>query len=347
VRRRAWAAARLVGGVLILAVVVSRVGLDPFLDGLRGLGPSTLLAALAIGALTTLCSAWRWRVVAAALGVGLPLPRATAAYYRSQFLNSALPGGVVGDVHRGLRHGIDVGDLGRGLRAVFWERVAGQVVQVAIALAVLLTFPSPVHTVMPGVATAGAAAALILLLTGRGVVRHGPVRLARALRTAATEARGVLLHPPAVRAVLVASFLVVGGHLGMFLLASRATGVHGTPQQLIPLALVVLLAAAIPLNVGGWGPREGAAAWVFAATGWGAGAGAAVATAFGALTLVSVLPGALVLLAGRRQPRPRPIRPAGVGPEAMADVVHSGIACPTPRTSTGSTRSAPTATQSS
>jgi hypothetical protein len=39
---------------------------------------------------------------------------------------------------------------------------------------------------------------------------------------------------------------------------------------------------------------------VFAAGGWGAGAGAAVATAFGALTLAAVLPGAAVLLAGRR-----------------------------------------------
>ena len=58
-RRRAWTAARLLGGVLILAVVVWRVGLGPFLDGVRGLDPSMLLAALAIGALTTLCSAWR------------------------------------------------------------------------------------------------------------------------------------------------------------------------------------------------------------------------------------------------------------------------------------------------
>jgi glycosyltransferase 2 family protein len=324
VRRRAWAEARLLGGVLILAVVIWRLGLGPFLDGLRGLGPGTLLAAIAIGALTTVCSAWRWRVVAAALGHGLPLPSATAAYYRSQFLNCALPGGVVGDVHRGLQHGIDVGDLGRGLRAVVWERVAGQVVLAAIALAVLLTLPSPVHAAMPAVVTAGAVTAGFLLLTGRGVVRHGPARLAGAVRTAGVEARSVLLQPAAVRPVLVTSLLVVGGHLGMFLLACRAAGVHGTPKQLLPLALVVLLAAAVPLNVGGWGPREGAAAWVFAATEWGAGAGAAVATAFGVLTLVAVLPGAVVLLAGRRHPRPGAIRPAGTRREPMADVVHSG-----------------------
>jgi glycosyltransferase 2 family protein len=322
VRRRAWGAARLLGGVLILAVVVWRVGPGPFLDGLRGLGPGTLVAALAIGALTTVLSAWRWRVVAAALGVGLPLPAATAAYYRSQFLNSALPGGVLGDVHRGLRHGIDVGDLGRGLRAVFWERVAGQGVQAAVALTVLLTLPSPVRAAMPVVVAAGLAAVAVLWLTGRGVVRHGPVRLAAAFRAAAVEGRGVLLRPPAVRPVLLTSLLVVGGHVGMFLLAARAAGVDGEPHHLLPLALVVLLAAGIPLNVGGWGPREGAAAWIFSATAWGAGAGAAVATAFGVLTLVAVLPGALVLLVGRQQDRAVPSTAPPPGP--TADVVHIG-----------------------
>jgi glycosyltransferase 2 family protein len=314
VRRRAWGQARLLGGVLILAVVVWRVGPGPFLDGLRGLSPSTLLTGLAIGALTTVCSAWRWRVVAQGLGVALPLPEATAAYYRSQLLNSALPGGVVGDVHRGLRHGIDAGDVGRGLRAVLWERVAGQVVQAAVAVVVLLALPSPVRGAMPVVVAVVAVAVGILLLTGRGVVGQGPVRRAGTVRTAGIEARRVLLRPNAVRPVLVSSLLVVAGYLGMFLLACRAAGVQGSPQELIPLALVVLTAAAIPLNVAGWGPREGAAAWVFAATDWGAGAGVSVVAAFGVLTFVAVLPGAVVLLAGRRHPRPAAIRSAGVGP---------------------------------
>jgi uncharacterized membrane protein YbhN (UPF0104 family) len=319
-RRRAWARARLLGGALILAVLVWRLGAGPFVDGLRGLDPGTLLTAVAIGAGTTVCSAWRWRVIAAALGVGLPLPGATAAYYRSQFLNSTLPGGVLGDVHRGLRHGMDAGDLGRGLRAVVWERVAGQVVQAAVAIAVLLALPSPVPAAVPAV---GAVAVCLLLVTGRGVVRRSPSRPGGALRTAAAEARGVLLQPATLRPVLLASLLVVGGHLGMFLLAARAAGVPGPPLQLLPLGLVVLLAAAIPLNVGGWGPREGVAAWVFAATQWGAAAGASVATAFGVLTLVSVLPGAVVLLAARRQPRPRRPRPAVPRRGAAAHCLHS------------------------
>ena len=41
----------------------------------------------------------------AALGIRLPLGAAVADYYRALFLNAALPGGVLGDVHRAVRHG--------------------------------------------------------------------------------------------------------------------------------------------------------------------------------------------------------------------------------------------------
>jgi hypothetical protein len=56
-------------------------------------------------------------------------------------------------------------------------------------------------------------------------------------------------------------------------------------------------------NIGGWGPREGATAWVFAAAGLGAGRGAATAVTYGVLVLAASLPGALVLVAERRAGR--------------------------------------------
>src|SRR6185312_15180836 len=113
---------------------------------------AALAAATGIGLMTTLCCAWRWRIVAGGLGVELSLPAAVAAYYRSLFLNVTLPGGVVGDVHRGVSHGRDVSDVGRALRAVAWERFAGQVVQGILTVIVLLALPSPVHSSMPWVA---------------------------------------------------------------------------------------------------------------------------------------------------------------------------------------------------
>ena len=149
--RSAWWWARVAATAATLAVLVWRLGTGPFLDGLRTVDAGALAAAAGLAVLTTVCCAWRWRIVAGGLGVDLPLGSAVASYYRSLFLNVTLPGGVVGDVHRGINH---------GLRAVAWERSAGQFVQIVLTVAVLIVAPSPVRSAMPLVLLVLLAAAL-------------------------------------------------------------------------------------------------------------------------------------------------------------------------------------------
>lgn len=300
--RSAWAWARPVGGAGILGVLVWRLGTGPFLDGLRGVTAGSLLAALALTGLATVCSAWRWQVVARGLGVGLGLREAVAAYYSSQFLNSALPGGVLGDVHRGVQHGRDAGDVGRGLRAVAWERAAGQGVQVALLVVVLCTLASPVRPamgrVLAGVAV-GAVVVALALVVARTRFRGGTSGAARVLRAARDDVRAGLLHRRAWPVVAGTSVVVAAAHTGTFLVAAWSTGVQASPARLWPLAMLVLFAMVLPVGIGGWGPREGVAAWVFAAAGLGAAQGVAAATAYGVLGLLATLPGAVVLVAGR------------------------------------------------
>jgi uncharacterized membrane protein YbhN (UPF0104 family) len=282
---RWWTAARVTGGALVLGVLAWQVGTEPFVAGLRAVGPGSIAVALAVVAGTTACSAQRWRLVARGLGVVLTPRQAMAAYYRGQFLNSVLPGGVLGDVHRGLTH--------RTVRSVVWERVLGQAVAVALALLVaLVAWPaasSPSTTVLAAVAVAGivALAVLVVVLANRGV-----------------------LEPEAVPPVLALSALAAAGHAVVFVVATRAVGVDATAATLLPIALVVLVVAAVPLNVAGWGPREGAAAWAFALAGFGAATGATVAVAYGVLSLAATLPGAVLLLV-----RQRPTAPA----ESLSD----------------------------
>ncbi|MGW0414190.1 lysylphosphatidylglycerol synthase transmembrane domain-containing protein, partial [Streptomyces collinus] len=133
-------------GVVILGVLLWRLGTGVLLDGLRRIDATTLLAATGIGVATTVCSAWRWQLVARGLGIRLPLGAAVADYYRALFLNAALPGGVLGDVHRAVRHGQSAGDVRRGVKAVVLERVAGQIALAVFGAAVLLTLPSPVRS---------------------------------------------------------------------------------------------------------------------------------------------------------------------------------------------------------
>lgn len=303
--RSAWPWVRLLGGLGILAALVWSVGAGPFLAGLRLIDLPALAAALGIGALTTVCCAWRWSLVAAGLGVRLPLATAVAHCYRAIFLNSTLPGGVLGDVHRAVRHGRDAGDVGRGVRAVVWERTAGQAVQLGIALAVLAVLPSPVRPYLPALAAALVAAGLGLALLVRVAPRSGASRWARAVRTAGSDIRAGLLARRAWLGVLVASVVVVAGHLATFLVAARTAGADAPLSRLLPLTLLALLAMGLPANVAGFGPREGVAAWAFAAAGLTAGQGVAAGTVYGALVLVASLPGAAMLLAGR-SPAARP-----------------------------------------
>ncbi|NJC12493.1 uncharacterized membrane protein YbhN (UPF0104 family) [Micromonospora profundi] len=294
-----WAWARVVGGVGLLAVLLWQVGGGPFLAGVRLIDAPALTAALLIGVLTTVCAAWRWSLVAGGLGVRLPLATAVAHCYRAVFLNATLPGGVLGDVHRAVRHGRDAGDVSRGIRAVVWERAAGQVVLVGVALVVLAAFPSPVRQYLPVAAAVLLTAGLAAVLLARVLPRTGGSRWARGLRTAVADVRSGLLSRRTWLGVLVASAVMVAGHLATFLVAARTAGSDASLSRLLPLTLLALLAMGLPLNVAGFGPREGVAAWVFGAAGLSAAEGVATATVYGALVLVASLPGAAVLLARR------------------------------------------------
>jgi len=305
--RRAWAWARVLAGAAVLAVLLSRLGTGAFLAGLRRIDGPGLLAALALGLVTTVCSAWRWCLVARGLRLPLPLGRAVADYYRALFLNAALPGGVLGDVHRAVRHGQQSGDVGRGVRAVVLERAAGQVTLVAAGVAVLFAGPSPVPAAVRRLAAvrggSPAFAALVLVaLCGLALVAAtrlrrgaGPPRR-RALRGALAEARRALLGRRNGPGVLLFSTAVLAGHVGTFLLAARIAGTRAPAAELVPPALLALLAMALPLNVGGWGPREGVTAWAFGTAGLGAAQGVTVAVVYGVLVFAASLPGAGVLL---------------------------------------------------
>jgi uncharacterized membrane protein YbhN (UPF0104 family) len=283
------------GPALVLVVLVWRLGTGPFLDGVRRVDGRTLAEAAGIAVLTTLCCAWRWKIVARGLGVELSLPDAVAAYYRSQFLNVTLPGGIVGDVHRGVSHGRDARDVGRGLRAVAWERSAGQFVQLVLTVVVLLALPSPVRSSIPLVATGAIVAVFALVLVARGRPGGGRSVWARVRSAATRDLRDALLARRAWPWITLASAVVVVGHTITFMIAARSAGTTAPASEMLPIALLVMMGMVLP-SVGGWGPREGVTAWAFGAAGLGAQRGVTTAVVYGVMVFVACLPGAVVLV---------------------------------------------------
>jgi uncharacterized membrane protein YbhN (UPF0104 family) len=298
-RRLGMPLLRLAAAVTVLWFLWRHVGAAPFKDGLRAVTWPAVVAALTLTALTTVCSAWRWRVAAQALGIGIGLPAAVRAYYRSLFLNSVVIGGFVGDVHRAVRHGRRSGDVALGLRAVAWERLCGQVIQAVVTAVVLLTQPSPVRPALPYVLAGIAGVAGVVgcvALVARHSDRRGRSRLTRATWAVADDLRHGMLAPRVWPQLMLASVLVVAGHTAVFVIAARVAGSTAPLGELLALLMVVQAAMVIPLSVGGWGLREGVAAWAFAAAGFGAATGVTIATLYAVLMLAAVSPGGGLLL---------------------------------------------------
>ena len=265
---------------------------------------------MALTFVATLAASWRWSILAAHAGRSIRYPEAVASYYRSQLVNSVMPGGIVGDLERGVRHG--GGSTGRGVdrgparqalggvRVVVVERLAGQAVQLVMTVLAVVLLPSPV-----GPATAGVVGSIAVVLVGAalaiggiGLARRRAVPAAFDVPRVAQVAR-VARVSRAVR-VVAASVVVVACHAATLIIVVRASGADVPMSRLLPLVLLVLTASAVPVNVGGWGPREGAAAWLFGAAGLGAELGLTVAVTYGIASLLATLPGVLTL--ARRSP---------------------------------------------
>jgi uncharacterized membrane protein YbhN (UPF0104 family) len=172
------------------------------------------------------------------------------------------------------------------------ERTTGQAVVVLTCVALLAAAPSLLGSGLLAVAVVAGAGALVV--AGLAAVP----RLRGWLFAVLGDLRALLV-PGVAPGIVLLSVAGLAGHLALFTVAARATGVETGLVELLPLLVVSLLAMVVPLGIGGWGPREATAVLAFGAAGHGAEQGLAVAVAFGVLSLVSCLPGALVLRAPR------------------------------------------------
>ena len=324
--RPPWSFLGATAGAAILAVVLVQTGIDPVLAGLRSLDALTLGLGTALAVPSTVACAWRWHIVSRELGVRVDLGPAVASCYRAQFLNTTLPGGVLGDVHRGVRHGRDAGDTARGMRAVAWERLAGQVVQAVIVVVVLLLVPSPVRSAMPAVLGVLIVISLaVVLMVWHVPSPEPPSLMGRMLQAVRDDVWRLVRVGHAWPGVVLASTVALGFYFATYLLAAHAVGVTASALTLLPVVMLVFLAAGLPLNLAGWGPREGMAAWGFAAAGLGADQGMATAVAFAAIVLVANLPGAVVLVVdAARRHRAAPVPASPEEPELVEGGVPHG-----------------------
>ena len=290
--RRTATVLRITISLGLLGLLLTQVDAGAVAARLAALDVRWLLPVLALTVLQVIASAWRWRFTAARLGLALPLGTAIREYYLATFANQVLPGGVLGDVGRAGRHALASGEPGPAARAVVLERASGQV---AIALiAVIGIALADIAWPAGGTAIALSAVALIAALAAlavRRIQRYPDGWLAIAWR----DTRRALLTRDAWPTQLAMSLAIAASYVGVYALAGIALDTPA-PATWLPLIPIVLFSMLVPISVAGWGVRESVAAATWAAAGLGPADGTALAIAYGAIVLISSLPGLVFAL---------------------------------------------------
>lgn len=277
---RLWLA-KLAGSALLLGALIWWVDLEAVLNRLKAADAGWLILSLSALLLTTASMARRWQMTARICGIELSYGTALREYYVAQFLNSVLPGGVIGDVGRAVRLR-DRAGLARAGQSVLAERLTGQFAMFGIlAIGLLIAGRDLELTVRPGwgmlfLIGGGCAAALMAWIAMRAHASREFLRVqAKVIRNPA-----IVAH-----AVVGAGLLIVSLYA-----ATRATGSILPPEAWLTVLPLIFCAMLVPLSVAGWGWREGAAAALFPLVGLSSNAGVAAGICYGAVMLISTLP---------------------------------------------------------
>lgn len=289
-------AAKIIATLAVLGLALYWSGPGDVLARLQGARPEWLLLCLMGLTAATFSMARRWQLTARHLGLEMGFADGVREYYLAQFINTVLPGGVIGDAGRAIR-AKDRADLKRAAQSVIAERVMGQLAMVLImAVGFGLALSLPGGFAWPAATPVIVAAAWVL---GLGAL----IIMARvtALR-ARFQFISQLLRDRAIggHAILASALLILSLYA-----AARATGTVIPLEGLVTVLPIVFVAMVIPLTIGGWGWREGAAAALFPVFGASPSAGVAMGVGYGAMMFLAALPALFMILSGSVTLRPQ------------------------------------------
>jgi uncharacterized membrane protein YbhN (UPF0104 family) len=271
-RRRYLRGGRIAVTVAAVAYLASRVEPRDVLNAFQRISLGAAVTAVTVVLFALVCGMVRWRLLLRADGaIDIPSwPRIGHLYAVGHFYNVYAPGGVGGDVIRGVASRKAFGDLDwasatSGVAVVFVERVIGVSALLVLATGAYLIHPIPGIEnlgLWAGLGLAGAGAALIGIAIAPRLAPLLPEKFGKPLRALP---RLYSLWP-----FLIAIFLsliihaanIVAGHVIMHSLEPSVT----LAESAVVMPLIGA-SAFFPFTVGGVGVREAAFAALYGTVG--------------------------------------------------------------------------------
>jgi glycosyltransferase 2 family protein len=241
-----------------LTYILSKIPLGEVWASMRLVRPSAVAMAVAVIFLSTALATYRWRLLFRACGIDArpPFLELFRVYWICLFYNTYLPGGVGGEVVRGLATRRAVGERGlpAALAIVLLERTLGFTGMVILVAVTFTLFPLqgiPDVMLWSTLGLGAALASVVGIVSGPRLARYLPKPLGRI-----AAALPSISSPPLFAVALLISVVtqfsgVVAGHL----VISSISAVPSFTDSMVILPLVNALQY-FPLTVGGTGVRE-------------------------------------------------------------------------------------------
>jgi uncharacterized membrane protein YbhN (UPF0104 family) len=294
----------------LLAIVAASIDWSSVSEALEDAGWGWLALATLLAFLSSIAAALRWNVLLHAAGLRTGAYEAIRAYVIGAFSNNFLPTAYGGDAVRGFLVGRSGRPLVRALTSVVADRVSALACLLALAwIAAALKGGEVPGDVLALLAAATAlallaAAAVLVAIRREGLGRFLPA----AVRPWAGEAASVLRAYDRDRSlqleVLLLGFIYQAMIISAFWLIAVSLDLGLDPAELTLVVPPILLVAALPISIAGFGVREGGFVVLLGEF----GVSAADATLLSLLSVVALAiasaPGGIAIALRRDVPQP-------------------------------------------
>jgi glycosyltransferase 2 family protein len=289
---------KLVLGILLLGTLLWQSNLTRVSELLlRADGHKMALSVLALS-MGVIINAHRWRLITRIIGHPISLRDSIIGYFESMLFNQILPTGIGGDASRVLRA------VNSGLRytwAIISVLIDRSIGLWMVAFCVVMGFLFSGSSIIGASSFIVAASTSSLILAGSIVAAIGGA-LIRATSVPGWATAIVTLMNSFCKCVTSSAVAMLFFDLVLstflttmsFRLCAQAVAVPIGWWEALMIMQSMTLASVLPVSIGGWGVREGAAVLLFAPLGVGPAQALAISILFGlAMTVLGVI-GAVV-----------------------------------------------------
>lgn len=283
---------------LLIAAVFRSIDLDSFAERFSGQSRGWLVAAALLTIAQMLLAALRWGQIIKGLGAKVPIEAVMRVTYIGTFCNSWLLGNISGDVARAVL--APDGGVGRAriIYSVLFDRITTLAGLGLVILPIVVLNLGPLSRSMPVFASLAVATLPFIALTIFGLVASAfggrVTEVVPRIRELGLTWRLLCQQPGRLGMALVIAAASQATIPAVAYSLARAQYLDVSFLDFLILIPPVVLLAALPISIGGWGVRENAMIIAMASIGMASGAALLISIQIALLASLVSLPGGAI-----------------------------------------------------